>query len=642
MQQFVATGTYSDGSTQNLTSTVNWSSSSQGVATISSGGLATGTGVGTTTVAASSGTVSGSTTLTVTTAALVSIAVTPGNPSIALGTHQQFTATGTYTDGSTLNLTGSVAWNSSVPAVATVSNTPPNIGLAASVSTGQTMITASSGPINGSTTLTVAPAALLSITVTPAVPTIPLGSTKQFTATGSYTDGSTQNITGTVTWTSNTLAVATISNAAGMNGLATSVGTGQTTITATLGSITGSTTLTVGVVALSSIALSPVNSSIALGTTQQFAAIGTYTDGSTQDLSSSAVWSSSDTTIFTVNTTGLAVSVAAGAATITATANGVSGSTNLTVTPVSNLPTVSCFFQNGVVNGGRSYWGNSVTHDNVAVPSPSEVIAAYQNYGNNATIFDGPVVHIGTPCLLTSVTYFTGPSPNTDPYQQHFVCQGTGATNQQGATVTTTLPVVAGPCALGDVAVAYTNTYDVGLYCVSNTAGECIYGQLYCNVGPIPYNVAAPAPLRLATFNCKQGTVALPEGDYGVMMATNCDTGSVAAAGGVGATAGGGDKPCLTGMGESGPFGGGGLNGTFTYGSEIYAWKYFTFNAGQWDQRRGHCLLYDPLHDNTIGLPPSLTAYDNGGCSMVNTGQVKIAPAGQAPHTIGFTWWSML
>ncbi len=47
-------------------------------------------------------------------------------------------------------------------------------------------------------------------------------------------------------------------------------------------------------------------------------------------------------------------------------------------------------------------------------------------------------------------------------------------------------------------------------------------------------------------------------------------------------------------------------------------------------------------HDNTVGLPRSLTAYDNGGCLMVNTGQVKIAPSGQAPHTIGFTWWSIL
>jgi hypothetical protein len=276
------------------------------------------------------------------------------------------------------------------------------------------------------------------------------------------------------------------------------------------------------------------------------------------------------------------------------------------------------------------------------MPSASQVILAYQQYGNNATIFDGPVVHIGTPCLLTSVTYFTGPTPNTDPYQQHFVCRGTGTTNQQGATMTSTLPAVAGPCAAGDVAVAYANTYDVGLYCVSNTSGECIYGKLYCNVGPIPYNVAAPSPQRQATFNCNQGAVVLPPGDYGVMMATNCDTGSAAGAGGVGATAGTGDGNCLTGMGESGPFGSGGSNGAFQYGPQLYAWKYFTFPAGPWGTLKGHCLLYDPLHDNTIGLPPTLTAYDNGGCTIVDTGTVLNSPAGQAPHTLGFTWWSSL
>jgi hypothetical protein len=641
-QQFVATGTYSDGSTQYLTSAVSWSSSSPGVATISSGGLATSTGVGTTTIAASSGAVTGSTTLTVTSAALAAVAVTPANPSIALGTNQQFTATGTYTDGSSLNLTGSVNWSSSVAAVATISNAAPTIGQAISAATGQTTITATSGSISGSTTLTVTAATLRSITVTPVAPTIPLGATQQFTAAGSYTDGSTQDITNTVTWSSSASSIATISNSTGTNGVATSAAAGQTTVTATLGSNSGSTTLTVNpaTVTLVSIALSPLNSSIAAGATQQFTATGTYTDGSTQNLSSSAVWSSSDTAIFTVNSTGLASSVGPGTATATATTNGVSGSTSLTVTPLSNLPSVSCFFQNGMVNGGQSYWGNSVTHDNIFTPRPSEVIPAYQHYGNNAVIFDGPVVHIGTQCLLTSVTYFTGPSPNTDPYQQHFICKGTGATNGQGATVTSTSPVSAGPCAPGDVAVAYTNTYDVGLYCVSNTTGECVYGQLYCNVGPIPYNVAAPAPLRLATFNCNQGAVALPVGDYGVMMATNCDQGSVAAPGGVGATPGGGDKPCLTGTGESGPFGGGGLSGTFNYGTQIYGWKYFTFNAGQWDNRGGHCLLYDPLHDNTIGLPPSLTAYDNGGCSMINGGKVTLAPSGQAPHTIGFTWWS--
>ena len=58
-----------------------------------------------------------------TTATLVSIAVTPKNPSVALGTMQQFTATGTYSDGSTQNLTTTATWASSNPAVASISNT---------------------------------------------------------------------------------------------------------------------------------------------------------------------------------------------------------------------------------------------------------------------------------------------------------------------------------------------------------------------------------------------------------------------------------------------------------------------------------------------------------------------------------------
>ncbi len=63
--QFVALGIYSDGTTQNLTSTATWTSSDTGVATIVSGGVATGVAAGSTTITATSGTVSGATTLTV-------------------------------------------------------------------------------------------------------------------------------------------------------------------------------------------------------------------------------------------------------------------------------------------------------------------------------------------------------------------------------------------------------------------------------------------------------------------------------------------------------------------------------------------------------------------------------------------------
>jgi len=81
--------------------------------------------------------------------------------------------------------------------------------------------------------------------ITPANPSIAIGATQQFTATGTYSDGSTQNLTTAVTWSSSSTGVAAISNAAGSNGLATSVGAGSTTIKAISGSISGTTTLAV-------------------------------------------------------------------------------------------------------------------------------------------------------------------------------------------------------------------------------------------------------------------------------------------------------------------------------------------------------------------------------------------------------------
>ena len=126
--------------------------------------------------------------------------------------------------------------------------------------------------------------ALTSIAVTPASPSVAKGLTKQFTATGTYTDGSTANLTSQVTWASGTASVATISNASGSQGLASTLVTGTTAITATLNGITSpSDTLTVTTAALTSIAVAPVNQSVAKGLTEQFTATGTYTDNSTQN-----------------------------------------------------------------------------------------------------------------------------------------------------------------------------------------------------------------------------------------------------------------------------------------------------------------------------------------------------------------------
>jgi len=327
-QQFTATGTFSDGSTQNVTNSVAWSSAPVSVATITSGGLATGAGAGTATISASSGSINSSATLTIGSATLVSVAVTPASPSFALGTTLPLSATGTYSDGSTLNLTAAATWSTANSSVATVNHQ----GVAGSVAAGSTSITATLGSVSGSTTVTVTSASLVSMAVTPAIPAFPSGATQQFAATGTFSDGTTQNITPVVEWSSGTPAVATISNAAATPGLAATVAQGSSTITATLDSVTGSTALTVTSASLVSIAVTPTAPSIAPGTTEQFTAIGTYSDNSTLNLTNSVTWSSGTPSTATIGNSGLATSFAQGNSTLTATLGSISGSTSLTVT----------------------------------------------------------------------------------------------------------------------------------------------------------------------------------------------------------------------------------------------------------------------------------------------------------------------
>ena len=334
-KQFLATGTYSDNTTQDLTNTVAWSSSNTGVATISNG-LATSVASGSTTITASYGGISASTTLTVTPTTLLSLAVTPTNPTIGKGTSRQFIATGTYSDSTTQDLTNTVTWSSSNTGVATISNAAGSKGSASAAAAGSTTITAISGSISASTTLTVTPATLVALSVTPANPAIAKGTSRQFTATGTYSDSTTQNLTNTVTWSSSNTGVATISNAAGSKGLASAAAAGSTTITAISGSISASTTLTVSPATLVSLAVTPTSPAIGVGSNQQLTATGTYSDSSTQNLTNTVTWSSSNTGVATISNAagskGLASAAAAGSTTITAISGSISGTAALTVT----------------------------------------------------------------------------------------------------------------------------------------------------------------------------------------------------------------------------------------------------------------------------------------------------------------------
>jgi trimeric autotransporter adhesin len=323
-QQFTATGAYSDGSSRDLTALVTWGSSGA-AATIDANGLASGVAAGTTTISATLGAVSGSTTLTVNAPTIVSITVSPDGLTLGAGIKQQYTATATYSDGSSQDLASGVTWTSSDNTVATVDTN----GLATTAAQGTITITATVGSFSDTATLTVVPASLVSISVTPATPSIALGTDQQFIATGFFNDGSTQQLP-SVTWSSSNVNIASIN----ASGLATSTGTGTVTITATSGSVSGTASLTVTSATLVSIAVTPSNSSMAIGTTKQFTATGTFSDSSTQDITASVLWSSSSPAVATINNQGLASSVAAGTTTITATVGSVSGSTGLTVAAV--------------------------------------------------------------------------------------------------------------------------------------------------------------------------------------------------------------------------------------------------------------------------------------------------------------------
>ena len=248
--QLLAFATYSASPTsENVTDTAAWNSSDTAVATVSSSGLVKAGGAGTATITAvttgpDGSALQGSCTITVTSAAttggrtLTAIAVTPGAQTLSTaGQTAQLLAVGSYSASPTsANLTTSASWQSSDTSVATVNST----GVVTAVGPGSATITAvgtaSDGSVvTGSATITVTSAApstrtLLSLSVIPTTQSVTqTGETSQFLAIGTYSAAPlTEDLTNQVQWVSSDQLVATVNNA----GLATTVGLGESSITA--------------------------------------------------------------------------------------------------------------------------------------------------------------------------------------------------------------------------------------------------------------------------------------------------------------------------------------------------------------------------------------------------------------------------
>jgi len=262
---------------------------------------------------------------------LTSLEIVATSPTIAALTSTKLTVKGNFSGIFTRDITSQVTWSTADLTIASFTNTAiPNA--VTGHKPGNVVLTATVGNISNTFTLTVSNATVTALAITPANPSVPKGLTQQFAVTGTFSDASTQDVTLNATWASTDTTVATVSDAAGSKGLAQSLAIGSTQISATFGGISNTASLTVTAPVLQSIAVSTTTPSLLSLTSGTFQASGVYSDGTSVDVTSQVAWSSGNTSIATITTTGTATALSEGTTSISATYGGVTGSANLKVT----------------------------------------------------------------------------------------------------------------------------------------------------------------------------------------------------------------------------------------------------------------------------------------------------------------------
>ena len=294
---------------------VSWSSGDTTVVVVDSAGLVTAAGNGTATITAMAGSVSGSATVTVA-QEISAVKVTPAADTLLVTDTLRLSAEAADANGHAV-AGAEFAWASSDTAVAVVDGS----GLVTGVAAGEVAVTATSSGLTGSAELTVV-AVPTTVAVTPdTVAFSALGQTVQLTAEVRDQAGRVMADV-VVSWSSGDTTVVVVDSA----GLATANGGGATTITATAGEASGEAVVKV----MQSVTVSPRADTIAPGDTLRLVAEAFGENG---DRVEGAVftWSTGDASVAAVDGTGLVRGVAEGRATISATAGGNQGTSEITV-----------------------------------------------------------------------------------------------------------------------------------------------------------------------------------------------------------------------------------------------------------------------------------------------------------------------
>lgn len=299
---------------------VVWSSSSTTVAIVSATGTVAALAPGTATITAASEGRSGTTTVVVVERLASAVTVTPASASLTVGRALTLTVQITDAQGNVLN-GRPLTFTSERPAVATVSAT----GVVTAVSPGTARIIVSSEGRTGFAAIEVTPIPVADVVVTPATASMITGETLRLVAATLAADGTP--LSGrTVEWRNGAPNIVAVSP----TGDVTALAAGTAVVLALSEGVAASAVLTVRVPPVISMSLSPLAPTIDAGRSLQLTAV-TRGAGGDQINGRPITWRSSNEQVAFVSSTGLVVGSRAGTATITATSEGVSASTIVTV-----------------------------------------------------------------------------------------------------------------------------------------------------------------------------------------------------------------------------------------------------------------------------------------------------------------------
>ena len=299
--QLRALGQFSNGDLLDVTGQVTWGSDDTGIAAFSRGepGRVAGINGGTTRVTAELDGVLAEATVTVTEAEVVQLSITPPVIVTPAGGDVRLRASAVFSNDVAVDVTTEALWVSGDGRIAEIRQVGDTIRLEA-VSAGTTTIRATYGGVTASASVTVTPAVLQSLAVTPAALSMPAGNTRQLILVGTYSDASRSNLTLQATWTTSNAAAAIVGNL-DQAGIVTARAHGATTVTARFEGRTVDVAVTVTDAELVAIQVQPPRASVPAGDEVQLTCFGVYSDNSLRGLTEDAAWSSESPSIASVS-----------------------------------------------------------------------------------------------------------------------------------------------------------------------------------------------------------------------------------------------------------------------------------------------------------------------------------------------------